>query len=245
MSHCGPWASGLPCQDIPRPPAYQVEAHPTEVSSPAKLFVRWLCFRLIQDDLGESAVSLIKQVSLQRRNVKQNPLIFALAMCARSSDAKTKAAAYTVLNDVCRIPTHLFMFVKFCEQENDPGKVFDLLWCIQTVLKPRNEIVCLWHFKFNLYALFQGSTDLGQELLATYLYVYILLFHVFLLLLMVLEDDYSGDIWLWLSLEIFKLVSLLYRPVHNQDYPVGLLRSLLSSISSWRKLPLEGVILSR
>ena len=31
----------------------------------------------------------------------------------------------------------------------------------------------------------------------------------------------------------------------NQDYPVDLLRSPLSSISSWRKLPLEGVILSR
>ena len=43
--------------------------------------------------------------------------MFALAICARQEkDVKTKQAAYAVINDVCRIPTHLFMFMEYCEK---------------------------------------------------------------------------------------------------------------------------------
>jgi hypothetical protein len=44
--------------------------------------------------------------------------LYALAICARSNDPKTKHAAYKILGSVCRIPTHLFEFVKFCEKES-------------------------------------------------------------------------------------------------------------------------------
>ena len=85
----------------------------------------WFVFigfpRLIAKGKGQQAVELIKRISVDRRNVKQNPLIFALALCARSNDIDTKTAAYQALNQVCRIPTHLFMFIKFCEQESDPS----------------------------------------------------------------------------------------------------------------------------
>lgn len=77
--------------------------------------------RLISDGKGTIAIELLRKVSVERRNVKQNPLIFALALCARSNDLETKTAAYKVLNDVCRIPTHLFMFIKFCERESEPN----------------------------------------------------------------------------------------------------------------------------
>ena len=79
-------------------------------------------FRLIASGKGEKAVELLKTISVERRNVKQNPLLFALALCARCNDKDTKRAAYKVLNQVCRIPTHLFMFIKFCEQESDPSE---------------------------------------------------------------------------------------------------------------------------
>lgn len=54
-------------------------------------------------------------MSLSGRAAKQNPTIFALAICARSNDLETKQLAYASLNEMCRIPTHLFMFVKYCE----------------------------------------------------------------------------------------------------------------------------------
>ena len=79
--------------------------------------------RLIQSGQGQEAVELITKVSVERRNVKQNALIFALAVCARCNDENTKKAAYRSLNQICRIPTHLFMFIKFCEQESSPSKL--------------------------------------------------------------------------------------------------------------------------
>ena len=80
--------------------------------------------RLINDGKGKAAVEVLRKVSVERRNVKQNPLVFALALCARSNDLETKKAAYKVINEVCRIPTHLFMFIKFCEHESQPSLYF-------------------------------------------------------------------------------------------------------------------------
>jgi hypothetical protein len=45
---------------------------------------------------GPEAVKLIKDVSVNGRACKQTPTINALAICARSSDPKTKAAAYAI-----------------------------------------------------------------------------------------------------------------------------------------------------
>lgn len=71
--------------------------------------------RLITEGKGESVVREILQFSVEGRAAKQDPIIFALALCARAEDLKTKKAAYEVLERVCRIPTHLFSFVEFCQ----------------------------------------------------------------------------------------------------------------------------------
>ena len=71
---------------------------------------------------GVEVVQKIKEVSVNRRSVKQNSLLLAYAICARSNDKDTKKAAYALLSEICRIPTHLFMFIKFCEQESRGGE---------------------------------------------------------------------------------------------------------------------------
>lgn len=71
--------------------------------------------RLIAAGRGLEVVKEIVDFSVEGRAAKQNPIIFALALCARDKNEETKRAAYEVLNRVCRIPTHLFAFVEFCE----------------------------------------------------------------------------------------------------------------------------------
>ncbi len=72
--------------------------------------------RLIGDGRGESVVKEIVEFSVHGRAAKQDPVIFALALCARAdASVETKKAAYDALNAVCRIPTHLFSFVEFCQ----------------------------------------------------------------------------------------------------------------------------------
>ncbi|GMR47678.1 hypothetical protein PMAYCL1PPCAC_17873, partial [Pristionchus mayeri] len=84
----------------------------------------------------------IKEISLAGRNPKQDPIMIALALCARYrvSDLSKKAESKTgqlyqeylkamhkdamrLVNEVCRIPTHLFSFVKFCEMVSADEKV--------------------------------------------------------------------------------------------------------------------------
>ncbi|XP_070532315.1 RNA-binding protein RO60-like [Ptychodera flava] len=78
--------------------------------------------RLIENGDGEKVVDELKKFSVEGRTAKQEPLILALAMCARSSDLQTKQAAYKVLAEVCRIPTHLFMFVDNVERISKMSK---------------------------------------------------------------------------------------------------------------------------
>ena len=85
-------------------------------------FKHVLYSRLIRDGRGRDAVSLIEGISVRRRNLRNKPLIFALAMCARCDDMDTKDAAYRVFPAVCRTPTQLFLFVKYCEELSMPGK---------------------------------------------------------------------------------------------------------------------------
>ena len=71
--------------------------------------------RFVSSGRGTEVVKEIVQYSEEGRAAKQNPIIFALALCARSDDVDTKRAAYEAVPKVCRIPTHLFSFVDFCE----------------------------------------------------------------------------------------------------------------------------------
>ena len=70
---------------------------------------------LLRDGKGVQVVNDIRQYSIEGRTVKQNPIMFALALCARRGDLTTKRRAYEVLPEVCRIPTHLFMFIDYCQ----------------------------------------------------------------------------------------------------------------------------------
>ncbi|CAC5367678.1 TROVE2 [Mytilus coruscus] len=72
--------------------------------------------RLIQDGRGSEVIKCIRDVSTQGRAYKHDTTLYALAICARSNDLETKQSAYEILNDVCRIPTHLFQFVNYCEE---------------------------------------------------------------------------------------------------------------------------------
>ena len=79
---------------------------PASVSLPFE-FVGCI-FSLIKNGKGTTVVNLIKDISSNYRNISQDPVVYCLALCARSDDVTTKRAAYEILNDVCRIPTHLF-----------------------------------------------------------------------------------------------------------------------------------------
>ena len=72
--------------------------------------------KLIDNGLGEEVVKEIVTFSVEGRAAKQNPIMLALVQCARCTDLKTKKAAYDALGKVCRIPTHLFQFIEYCEK---------------------------------------------------------------------------------------------------------------------------------
>ncbi|EPB66813.1 hypothetical protein ANCCEY_14096 [Ancylostoma ceylanicum] len=95
---------------------------------------------IIEKGRGSLILEEIYEISLAGRNPKQDSLLMALALCARynvcdnaaklreaekASEALAAAkhkylselhkSALGIVNDVCRIPTHLFAFVKYCE----------------------------------------------------------------------------------------------------------------------------------
>ena len=76
--------------------------------------------RLIAKGRGPEAVKIIVEYSTEGRTAKQDPIILSLALCARSSHLETKRAAYKAVNEVLRIPTHLFNFVEICETLSQP-----------------------------------------------------------------------------------------------------------------------------
>ena len=64
----------------------------------------------IQAD-GVRTVNRIVEISTGGRAPKNDPAVFALALCAVNGSPETVAAAYDALPKVCRIGTHLFQFV--------------------------------------------------------------------------------------------------------------------------------------
>ncbi|MEG7521493.1 MAG: TROVE domain-containing protein, partial [Chromatiales bacterium] len=72
--------------------------------------------RLIESGRGDEVVKMAIEFSVDDRTAKQNGLMVAMAMCARQSvDPQTQRLCYENLHLVCRIPTHLFMFLTYCE----------------------------------------------------------------------------------------------------------------------------------
>jgi 60 kDa SS-A/Ro ribonucleoprotein len=70
--------------------------------------------RCIQLD-GQRVVARIIEISAAGRAPKNDPALFALAMCAKLGDEATKAAAYKALSKVARIGTHLFHFCEYAK----------------------------------------------------------------------------------------------------------------------------------
>ncbi len=64
---------------------------------------------------GARTVQEIVTVSQEGRAPKNDPAIFALALCVAEGDEQTKKEALDVLPQVCRIGTHLFTFVSFLD----------------------------------------------------------------------------------------------------------------------------------
>lgn len=80
----------------------------------SNIFIFLNC-RLITNGQGKVVVDLIKQTTRENRAPRYGPLLYALALCAKSKDKATKNAAFRSLAEVCRLPTHLFQFIKFAD----------------------------------------------------------------------------------------------------------------------------------
>jgi 60 kDa SS-A/Ro ribonucleoprotein len=76
--------------------------------------------RLFNAGRGVEVVNEILTFSLEGRTAKQDSIMLALAMCARLGDPPTKQRAYEVMPQICRIPTHLFMFVLYSKNVSKP-----------------------------------------------------------------------------------------------------------------------------
>ena len=73
--------------------------------------------RLTENGHGEEVVKEICAFSQDGFSVRQDPLIFGLAVCAKlSKDLKTKRAALKAVLAVCPTATQLFRFVEYTEK---------------------------------------------------------------------------------------------------------------------------------
>ncbi|XP_046844105.1 uncharacterized protein LOC124438154 [Xenia sp. Carnegie-2017] len=77
---------------------------------------------LLRAGRSVEVVNEIEKYSIEGRTVRQQAIVFSLAVCARRGDLATKRQAYKALPKICRIPTHLFMFIDFCKLLSQPGK---------------------------------------------------------------------------------------------------------------------------
>lgn len=72
--------------------------------------------KIVQECLKEDGVRVVKtivEISDQGRAPKNDPALFALAICSAMGDEKTRAEAFKVLPKVARISTHLFQFMSY------------------------------------------------------------------------------------------------------------------------------------
>jgi 60 kDa SS-A/Ro ribonucleoprotein len=67
-------------------------------------------------------VDTIAEISVAGRAPKQNPAIFALALCAAEADEAGRAYALSKLGAVCRTGTHMYLFAGYVEQFRGWGR---------------------------------------------------------------------------------------------------------------------------
>ena len=78
-------------------------------------------FACIKED-GARTVQTIVDISVQGRNPKQHPVMFALAACTGAEDTVTRQAALDAIPLVCRTGSHLFLFASYVEQFRGWGR---------------------------------------------------------------------------------------------------------------------------
>eukprot|EP00045_Choanoeca_perplexa_P006053 m.50621 g.50621 ORF g.50621 m.50621 type:complete len:529 (-) comp13442_c0_seq1:1144-2730(-) len=71
--------------------------------------------RMVANGQGEAVLQEIETISLAGQAPKQDATLFALAIVARAENRDLAKQAYALVSKVCRIPTHLFMFIGFSE----------------------------------------------------------------------------------------------------------------------------------
>jgi 60 kDa SS-A/Ro ribonucleoprotein len=69
--------------------------------------------RLLESGQHEVVLDTIRDVSLGGRAAKQQPTMLALAVVLKHGTSDAKKAALALIDEVCRIPTHLFMLLTF------------------------------------------------------------------------------------------------------------------------------------
>jgi 60 kDa SS-A/Ro ribonucleoprotein len=72
---------------------------------------------------GLRVVNTIEAISASGRAHKNDPALFALAMCSSAEDVRTRKAAIAALPKVARISTHLYNFVAFVKQFRGQGRI--------------------------------------------------------------------------------------------------------------------------
>ncbi len=77
--------------------------------------------RCINED-GSRTVNTILEISNSGRAPKNDPALFALALCASFGNNETKREAFKALPSIARIGTHLFHFVSYIEQFRGWGR---------------------------------------------------------------------------------------------------------------------------
>jgi 60 kDa SS-A/Ro ribonucleoprotein len=102
--------------------------------------------RIVAEGRGQEVLDLVFSVSKEGRTAKQGPTLFAFAYLCRALAGRgggsgggtgssgenggervqigtegVQRKAYDCLREVCRIPTHLFEFVAYCEKLNAGG----------------------------------------------------------------------------------------------------------------------------
>jgi len=77
--------------------------------------------KCIQQD-GKKAVDTIIEISSKGIAAKNDPALYALALCAASDSVTTRQYALSNLDKVARIPTHLFTFWKYVRTMRGMGR---------------------------------------------------------------------------------------------------------------------------
>jgi 60 kDa SS-A/Ro ribonucleoprotein len=97
--------------------------------------------RLIAAGRGVEAVNEITTISVEGRNPKQKPVVFALAVCAGAKDRETSKAALAALPTVCRTGYQLFLFARYVEQFRGWGRALKRAVANWYLDKPIDDLV--------------------------------------------------------------------------------------------------------